>query len=229
MFLKRDDLNTDNPYNASRLFNVGDKVHIPEGSNVGEKRKILGNQYVNGENVNTQSISGSWTVVNVQATDPEKYFMRDNTRVTPGGEDHVSTSDGTMYGIQGAVFEDYGVWTAGAGGAAVDNFGDGNSGDPLLRRWAGSETGTAEPGGGAGVTTNTFFQHALMGIERFQNWRNQKGWQLRFLRDNMVWLTLSKNLAMPIHVRNQLVAAGRNYLVGRAGSPMQQIKRLAAR
>ena len=208
MFLKREDLDAKNAWHASELFNVGDKVHIPTGTNVAERRKILGNQYVNGEVVNNQTISGTWTVEGVQATDQEQYFMRDNTRITPGGEDHVHTSDGTSYGIQGAVFEDYGVWTAGAGSAAVDNFGDGQSGDPLLRRWAGSETGAAEPGAGAGVTTNPDFQHALMGIERFQNWRNQKAWQLRFLRDNMVWLTLSKNPAMPVAVRDQLVAVG---------------------
>ena len=70
MFLKKDDLNVRDPAFAAQLFHTGDKVHIPSGADVGERRKILANQYVNGEADNNQSISGTWTVVNVGATDP---------------------------------------------------------------------------------------------------------------------------------------------------------------
>ena len=119
MFLRREDLNTEDPYHASRLFNKGDKVHIPVGSTQVEQRRILGNEHVNGEGGEDFTISGAWEVVDVGATEPDIYFMTDNTRDTPGGENHVHTSSGTDYGIQGAEFHNIWPWSAGAGSVTV--------------------------------------------------------------------------------------------------------------
>ena len=60
-------------------------------------------------------------MVNVGATDPEIDFLTDNTR-QKGGQDVLidQASDANFYGIQGANFEDYHIWSVAAGNAATE-------------------------------------------------------------------------------------------------------------